>query len=53
MVRSIDRYVRQNYLGELAAELFSEIAEKYEYMLDEMEVVKDHIHIFLSFPQRR
>jgi len=42
----------QDYLRERAAELFREIAEEYEYDIEEMEVAKDHIHIFLSFPPK-
>ncbi|MHB8174845.1 MAG: IS200/IS605 family transposase [Nitrospirota bacterium] len=42
----------QKYLCERAVELFREIAEEYEYDIEEMEVAKDHVHIFLSFPPR-
>jgi len=28
------------------------IAEEYEYDIEAMEVSKDHIHLFLSFPPR-
>lgn len=42
----------QEYLRERASELFRAIAEEYEYAIDEMEVSKDHVHIFLSFPPR-
>jgi putative transposase len=38
----------QEYLRERAVELFRKIAEEYEYDTDEMEVARDHIHIFLS-----
>ena len=39
-------------MRERAAELFREIAEEYGYEIEEMEVVEDHVHIFLSFPPR-
>ncbi len=42
----------QAYLRERAAELFSEIAEEYEYDIMEMEVAEDHVNLFLSFPPR-
>jgi putative transposase len=42
----------QEYLRERAAALFREIAEEYEFVIEEMEVAKDHVHIFLSFPPR-
>ncbi len=42
----------QEHIRERASELFREIAEEYEYHIEEMEVAKDHVHIFLSFPPR-
>lgn len=42
----------QEHIRERAAELFREIAEEYEYEIEEMEVAEDHVHIFLSFPPR-
>ena len=42
----------KEYMRERAAELFREIAEEYGYEIEEMEVVEDHVHIFLSFPPR-
>ena len=42
----------QNPVRERAAELFREIAAEYGYDIEEMEVAKDHVHIFLSFPPR-
>ena len=32
--------------------VFREIAENHECEIDELEVAKDHVHIFLSFPPR-
>jgi putative transposase len=42
----------EGYLRERAAELFKEIAEEYEYEIEEMEVTEDHVHLFISFPPR-
>ena len=42
----------QGPVRERAAELFREIADEYEYEIDEMEVAEDHVHIFLTFPPR-
>ncbi len=39
-------------LGERVAEMFREIADTYDIMIDEMEVSSDHVHIFCSFPPR-
>ena len=35
-----------------AAELFREIAEDFQFEIDEMEVAKDHVHLFLNFPPK-
>jgi hypothetical protein len=42
----------QEYLRERAAKLFREIAEKCEYDIEELEVAKDHVHMFQSFPPK-
>ena len=33
-------------------EIFQEIAERYEFEIDTMEVMEDHVHLFLSAPPR-
>ena len=41
--------------GDLAKrikEVFAEIAERYEFEIDTMEVKDDHVHLFLSAPPR-
>jgi putative transposase len=41
--------------GDLAKRLkmiFQEIAERYEFEIDAMEVKDDHVHLFLSAPPR-
>ena len=41
--------------GDLAKRLktsFAEIAERYEFEIDTMEVNEDHVHLFLSAPPR-
>jgi putative transposase len=42
----------QSYLRERANDLFYEIAEQYGFIIEEMEVANDHVHIFISFPPR-
>ena len=32
--------------------IFREIAERYEFEIDTMEVMSDHLHVFLSAPPR-
>jgi len=41
--------------GDLAKrlrEVFGEIAERYEFEIDTMEVKEDHVHLFLTAPPR-
>ena len=41
--------------GELAQKVkatFEEISERYEFEIDTMEVMDDHVHLFLSAPPR-
>jgi putative transposase len=33
-------------------EIFQEIAEEYEFKIDTMEVMDDHVHLFLSVPPK-
>ena len=33
-------------------EVFQRIAEGYEFRIDTMEVVEDHVHIFIEVPPR-
>jgi putative transposase len=33
-------------------EIFQSIAERYEFEIDTMEVMEDHVHLFLSAPPR-
>ena len=51
----ISKY-RKNILSEeivkYLKEVFSRIAEEYGFRIDTMEVVEDHVHIFLEAPPR-
>ena len=38
--------------GSECRELFCEIAEHQGFEMEEVEVDKDHVHLFLSFPPR-
>ncbi|MBI5208752.1 MAG: IS200/IS605 family transposase [Elusimicrobia bacterium] len=38
--------------GERLKEIFGEIAEQYGMEIDTMEVMPDHVHLFLSFPPK-
>jgi putative transposase len=39
-------------VSEYLKEIFRQIAEEYEFSIDTMEVVEDHVHIFVEVPPR-
>jgi len=39
----------QEYLRKRAKELFKEIAEEYEFIIEEQEVAADHVHFLYRF----
>ena len=43
MSGEVSRYLR---------EVFQRIAEEYEFRIDTMEVVEDHVHVFVEVPPR-
>jgi putative transposase len=49
------KYRKDILRGALAArveQMFAEIAEAYDIIIDEIEVSPDHVHLFCSFPPR-
>jgi putative transposase len=51
----IPKYRKMVLRGALAKSIkriFKEIAERYEFEIDTMEVKDDHVHLFLSAPPR-
>ena len=44
--------ILQGSLAKRIREVFTEIAEKYGFDIDTMEVKEDHVHLFLSAPPR-
>lgn len=51
----IPKYRKQLLVGEVAEatrEILPQIAEAYDMEIDTMEVVENHVHIFLSAPPR-
>ena len=46
------KWVLQGKIREEVKRLFGEIAKHHGFFIEEMEVDKDHVHIFLSFPPR-
>jgi len=39
-------------IAEYIKEIFQQIAEEFEFEIDTMEVMRDHVHVFLSAPPR-
>jgi putative transposase len=51
----VPKYRKMILKGDLAKrvrQVFGEIAERYEFEIDTMEVKEDHVHLFLSAPPR-
>ena len=51
----IPKYRKKIFSEEISAYVkgvFGEIAEEYEFRIDTMEVVEDHVHIFVEAPPR-
>ena len=46
------RWILRGEIRQRVRELFIEIAEHHGFEIEEMEVDKDHIHLFLSFPPK-
>ena len=46
------KWILQGEIRQRVRELFIEIAEHHGFEIEEMEVDKDHIHLFLSFPPK-
>ena len=39
-------------VGEYVKEVFRKIADEYEFWIETMEVMEDHMHVFISAPPR-
>ena len=46
------KWVLQGEVRDAVKQLFGEIARHHGFAIEEMEVDRDHVHIFLSFPPR-
>ena len=46
-----DLFARK-YIRERASELFQEIADEYSFVIEELEVSNDHVHLLISFPPK-
>ena len=46
------KWIVREDVRQRATELFREIAANFQFEIEEMEVAKDHVHLFLNFPPR-
>jgi len=46
------KLVLKGSLAKRLKQIFQEIAERYEFEIDTMEVKEDHVHLFLTAPPR-
>ncbi len=46
------KHVLGGEVSDYLKEVFDQIAEEYGFVIDTMEVVNDHVHIFLEVPPR-
>jgi len=46
------KWVLRGEIQKFVEKIFKEIADHYDFEIDTLEVAKDHVHIFLSFPPR-
>jgi putative transposase len=46
------KWILRGDVRQRVEEMFYEIAENHEIEIDALEVAKDHVHLFVSFPPR-
>ena len=46
------KWILRDDIRDRVKELFEEISRSHDFEIDTLEVAKDHVHIFLSFPPR-
>ena len=46
------KHILGREVSDYLKEVFQQIAEEYEFAIDTMEVVEDHVHIFIEVPPR-
>jgi putative transposase len=46
------KHIFDNEIREFVKEVFLKIAEEYEFNIDTMEVMEDHVHLFVEAPPR-
>ena len=51
-IRKYRKVILDKEVAEYVKEVFRQIAEEYEFNIDTMEVMEDHVHVFLEAPPR-
>ena len=46
------KWILRGDVREHVRSLFYQIAEDFDFAIEEMEIAEDHVHVFLSFPPR-
>jgi putative transposase len=46
------KWIGREDIRQRAAEMLREIADNFQFEIEEMEVAKDHVHLLLNFPPR-
>jgi putative transposase len=46
------KWILRDDIRDRVKELFEEISRNHDFEIDTLEIAKDHVHIFLSFPPR-
>ncbi len=46
------KWILRGDIRDKAEQVFREIAENHDFEIDTMEIAKDHVHLFISFPPR-
>ena len=46
------KWILRGDLREFAHQVFHRIAEEFDFVMEEMELAPDHVHLFLSVPPR-
>jgi putative transposase len=46
------KHIFDNEIRGYVKEVFQQIAEEYEFSIDTMEVMEDHVHVFVEAPPR-
>ena len=46
------KWILRDDIRDWVKELFEEISKNHDFEIDTLEIAKDHVHIFLSFPPR-